>query len=131
MARFRSRRPFFDQRAAFRIGHTIGSACASIALLLLCLFVAGPYIPPPSAHAEPAISPTPTDTPPTATPIPPTLMLVSPSSGQGPVGARITLSGAHWIVSSVTIGAALAAANCDTPSSWEQTLGFVTPKPTG
>jgi hypothetical protein len=88
----------------------------------------------PSVYAEPAASPTPTDTPalPTATPIPPpTLALVSPSSGQGPVGARITLSGAHWTVSSVTIGAALAASDCDTPTSWEQTLGFVTPKPTG
>jgi hypothetical protein len=128
MARFRSRRTLLVRRAALRIG----SACASLALLLLCLFVAGPYPPPPSAHAEPATSPTPTDTPapPTATPIPPTLALVSPSSGQGPVGARITLAGAHWTASSVTIGAALTA-NCDTPSSWEQALGFVTPNPSG
>jgi hypothetical protein len=101
--------------------------------LLLCLFVAGPHTSSPSAHAEPAVSPTPTDTPapPTATPAPPTLALVSPSSGQGPVGARITLAGAHWTASSVTIGAALAATNCATPASWEQTLGFVAPKPTG
>jgi hypothetical protein len=129
MARFRSRRPLFVRRAAFRIG----SACARLALLLLCLFVAGLHAPTPSAHAEPAVSPTPTNTPapPTATPTAPTLALVSPSSGQGPVGARITLSGAHWTVSSVTIGAALAAADCDTASSWEQTLGFVTPKLTG
>ena len=133
MARFRGRGPLFARRAVFRRGARIGSACASVALLLLCLFVAGPHTPPPSAHAEPATSLSPTDTPvpPTTTPIPPTLALVSPSSGQGPVGARITLSGAHWTASSVTIGAALAAANCDTPSSWEQTLGFVTPKPTG
>jgi hypothetical protein len=43
----------------------------------------------------------------------------------------MTLAGAHWTVSGVTIGVALAATDCDTPSSWEQTIGFVTPKPTG
>ena len=43
----------------------------------------------------------------------------------------MTLAGAHWTVSGVTIGVALAAADCDTPASWEQTIGFVTPKPTG
>ena len=135
MARFRSRRPFSTRRAAFRAGFRIASACASLTLLLLCLFIAGPQtLLPPSAYAEPAASPTPTDTPapPTATPIPPpSLTLVSPSSGQGPVGARMTLAGAHWTVSGVTIGVALAAADCDTPASWEQTIGFVTPKPTG
>jgi len=135
MARFRSRRPFSTRSAAFRAGFRIASVCASLTLLLLCLFIAGPQtLLPPSAYAEPAASPTPTDTPapPTATPIPPpSLTLVSPSSGQGPVGARMTLAGAHWTVSGVTIGVALAAADCDTPASWEQTIGFVTPKPTG
>jgi hypothetical protein len=58
-------------------------------------------------------------------------MLVSPSSGQGPVGARMTLAGAHWTVSSVTIGVALAAPDCGTPASWEQSIGFAAPKPTG
>jgi hypothetical protein len=43
----------------------------------------------------------------------------------------MTLAGAHWTVSSVTIGVALAAADCATPASWEQSIGFVTPKPTG
>ena len=135
MARFHSRRPLFIRRDAFRPGLKIASACASLALLLLCLFAADPHtLLTPSAYAEPATSPTPTDTPapPTATPIPPpSLTLVSPSSGQGPVGARMTLSGAHWAVSGVTIGVALAAADCNTPASWEQTIGFVTPKPTG
>jgi hypothetical protein len=135
MARFRSRRPFSSRRVALRPGFRIASACASLALLLLCFFAAGSYtLLAPSAYAEPAASPTPTDTPapPTATPIPPpSLTLVSPSSGQGPVGARMTLSGAHWTTSSVTIGVALAAADCGTPASWEQTIGLVTPKPSG
>jgi hypothetical protein len=43
----------------------------------------------------------------------------------------MTLAGAHWTVSSVTIGVALAAADCDTPASWAQAIGFVTPKPAG
>jgi hypothetical protein len=43
----------------------------------------------------------------------------------------MTLAGAHWAVSSVAIGVALAAANCATPASWEQAIGFVAPKPTG
>ncbi|HEY7021376.1 MAG TPA: hypothetical protein VH349_09685, partial [Ktedonobacterales bacterium] len=128
MARFRSRRPFSTRRAAFRLGFRVASACASLTLLLLCLFAAGPdTLLAPSAYAEPAASPTPTDTPapPTATPIPPaSLTLVSPSSGQGPIGARMTLAGAHWMVSGVTIGVAQAAADCDTPASWEQTIGF-------
>jgi hypothetical protein len=47
------------------------------------------------------------------------------------VGARITLSGANWPVGSVTIGVALAAASCDTPASYEQTIGFVAPQPSG
>jgi hypothetical protein len=131
MARFRSRRLFSTQGAALRIA----SACASLTLLLLCLFAADPHTHlAPNAYAEPAASPTPTDTPapPTATPIPPpSLTLVSPSSGQGPVGARMTLAGAHWALSGVTLGVALAAADCDTPASWEQTIGFVTPKPSG
>jgi hypothetical protein len=43
----------------------------------------------------------------------------------------MTLAGAHWTVASVTIGAALSTSNCDTPTSWEQTLGFVTPTSAG
>src|SRR5262245_19645132 len=131
MARVPSWRPFSTRRAAFRLA----SACASLALVLLSLYIAGPRtFLAPSVYAEPAASPTPTDTPapPTATPIPPpSLTLVSPSAGQGPVGARMTLSGAHWTVSSVTIGVALTAADCDTPTSWEQAIGLVTPKSTG
>lgn len=131
MARTAGRRFFSARNAALRAG----SACASLALLLLCLFVITPAgVFTPNAHAAPASSPTATYTPttPTATPNPPpNLALVSPSSGQGPVGARITLAGANWTVSSVTIGVALATASCDTPASYEQTIGFVAPQPTG
>jgi hypothetical protein len=103
--------------------------------MLYCLaFLVAFAVSTPSAQAAPADSPTPTDTPvpPTATLVPaPTLALVSPSSGQGPVGARITLSGARWSVSTVTIGAALAAGSCGAQASWEQTIGFVAPRATG
>jgi hypothetical protein len=40
------------------------------------------------------------------------LALVSPSSGQGPVGATLTVSGSTWNTSQVAIGAATSSANC-------------------
>jgi hypothetical protein len=104
----------------------------SLAALLFCVSLAvfGASFAP-VASAAPAASPTPTDTP-TTTPAPaPSLKLVSPSSGQGPVGARMTLSGANWATTSVTIGVALAAASCSTPASYEETIGFVAPTVVG
>lgn len=131
MARVPGQRPLSGRRATLNVA----SACASLALVWLCLLIAASAtFFAPGAHAAPAVSPTPTDTPvpPTATPVPPpTLALVSPSSGQGPVGARMTLSGAYWITSSVSIGVALDTTSCGAPASWEQTMGFVTPKVAG
>lgn len=56
----------------------------------------------------------------------PSLTLVSPSSGQGPVGASVTVSGSGWTGGSVAIGAAQAQANCASNSSWTATFKTVT-----
>ena len=53
----------------------------------------------------------------------PSLTLVSPTSGQGPVGAHVTVSGNNWSTSSVSIGAAQSASACASSSSWQTTFG--------
>lgn len=50
------------------------------------------------------------------------LTLVSPSSGQGPVGAHVTVSGSGWSGGSVAIGAAQSAANCASGTTWATTF---------
>lgn len=56
-----------------------------------------------------------------------TLTLVSPSSGQGPVGAHLTVSGSGWTSGSVAVGAAQSAANCATGPTWMTTFKVETP----
>lgn len=50
------------------------------------------------------------------------LTLVSPSSGQGPVGAHVTVSGSGWSGGSVAVGAAQSAANCASGTTWAATF---------
>jgi len=109
---------------------------ASLALLLLGLLPGfGGTISAVEAHPAFDASPTATSTAtttPTPAPTPaPTLTLVSPSSGQGPVGARLTLSGAHWPASGVDFGAASSTSDCATPASWTEPIGHATPGATG
>ncbi len=101
--------------------------CAALALLSV---PAGAETPP-GPPQPPALGPSPTNTPtgspspsttatatPTATTPPPTatpatLALLSPRSGRGPVGANLSVSGAGYAGSSVTIFAS-PSATCDT-----------------
>lgn len=55
----------------------------------------------------------------------PSLTLVSPSSGQGPVGAHVAVSGSGWTVDSVAIGAAQSATNCVSSTTWTATFTTV------
>lgn len=60
-----------------------------------------------------------------------TIALLSPSSGQGPVGAEITVQGSQWTDAEVAIGAASSAANCANPtagsaSGWVASFGTTT-----
>ncbi len=55
------------------------------------------------------------------------LTLVSPSSGQGPVGAHLTVSGSDWTAASVVVGAAQSAANCASGTTWTTTFATFTP----
>lgn len=57
----------------------------------------------------------------------PTLTLVSPSSGQGPVGAHLTVSGSGWTGGSVAVGAASSATNCVSGQTWTTTFATFTP----
>ena len=59
---------------------------------------------------SPTVTPSPTAT---ATPTPVTLKLISPSSHKGPVGANLTLTGANWTSSTVSLGIS-AGADCST-----------------
>src|SRR5258708_33575294 len=65
----------------------------------------------PSPSTTATATPTATTPPPTATPA--TLALLSPRSGRGPVGANLSVSGAGYAGSSVTIFAS-PSATCDT-----------------
>lgn len=96
-----------------------------LALATLCLLVAAvnftsggfaPHVAKANALDEtPSVSPSVTDTPTntaTATPAtPPSINLVSPSSGQGPVGSHVTISGSNLPTGSVSIYAA-SQSNC-------------------
>lgn len=53
---------------------------------------------------------------------PGSLTLVSPSSGQGPVGAHVTVRGDSWAANSVAIGAAQSAGNCASGTTWSVTF---------
>lgn len=63
----------------------------------------------------------------TAAAIPPTLTIAVPSSGQGPVGAHITITGSNWGASDVLVGAAAPGASCANQGGWSQTFGQVRP----
>lgn len=73
---------------------------------------------------------------PTATPTatatqaatPPSLALAVPSSGQGPVGAHLTLTGSNWGTTDVLVGVASPGASCADPNSWTQTFNQVRPQ---
>jgi hypothetical protein len=58
----------------------------------------------------------------------PTLTLAVPSSGQGPVGAHITVIGSNWATADVLVGVAAPGAACSDPSSWVQTFNRVRPQ---
>ena len=71
-------------------------------------------------------------TPSPTTPVgPPTLTLSVPSSGQGPMGAHVTVIGSNWATSDVLVGVAAPGAACADPNSWAQTLNHVRPQSDG
>ena len=67
------------------------------------------------------------DTSPTASG-PPTLSLAVPSSGQGPVGAHLTIIGSNWGATDVLVGAAAPGLSCSDPNNWTQTFNHVRPQ---
>lgn len=88
------------------------------------------FAPAAPATDSPTSSATATETPttaPTATTAPVTFSLVSPSAGSGPVGAQLTLSGAHWGHGDVALGAATASASCGSPGSWVASFPSASP----
>src|SRR6185437_6073839 len=78
----------------------------------------------PITHLDVTPSPTPSVGP-------PTLTLSVPSSGQGPMGAHITVIGSNWATSDVLVGVASPGAACDDPNSWAQKLNHVRPQSDG
>ncbi|HEY1389848.1 MAG TPA: hypothetical protein VGF38_15015 [Ktedonobacterales bacterium] len=69
----------------------------------------------PITHLDASPSPT--------TPVgPPTLTLSVPSSGQGPMGAHVTVIGSNWATSDVLAGIAAPGAACADPNSWAHIL---------
>lgn len=80
----------------------------------------------PSAAKDDSPTPTPSATA-TSTAIPPTLTLAVPVSGQGPVGAHITITGSNWSTSDVLVGAAAPGVPCANQGGWSQTFGQVRP----
>lgn len=80
--------------------------------------------------ASPTDTPTATNTPtppPTATAVPVTFSLVSPSAASGPVGAQVTVSGAHWGHGAVSLGAASGSDACNDTSSWVASFPSASP----
>lgn len=129
-----------------RLGRRLSRAlCALGTALLACVLLAlGAVVGAPSsvsgvpvARAGAAIAATdsPTATPSaTSTPAPVnpgTFSLVSPSSGQGPVGAHVTVSGGNWTNGQVMIGAAQPGSQCGAPSSWSTKFGNSQPDGSG
>jgi hypothetical protein len=99
----------------------------------LCLFPASGtvYGAPNERHAPRApkdASPTDTATPTATTVIPPAMTLATPASGQGPVGAHITVTGSNWGSGDVVVGAAAPGASCGNQGGWAQTFGNVRPQ---
>lgn len=103
----------------------------SLALLIGITSLLGGLAQPVMAHNAPRVhfDASPTDTP-TATPPanPPTLALVAPDTGQGPVGAHLTLTGANWGTDDVLVGAAAPGNSCADPNAWTQTFNHVRPQ---
>jgi flagellar basal body-associated protein FliL len=58
---------------------------------------------------------------------PPTLLLSVPASGQGPVGAHITVIGSNWGTADVLVGVAAPGASCANVGGWAQTFSHVRP----
>lgn len=110
------------------------AGCAVLSLALI--FQIGGFSPGGVAYGAPlnhsgsnvanALDATPTITVPAANP--PTLSLAVPSSGAGPVGAHLTVTGSNWGAADVAIGAAAPGASCADPNSWIQTLLHVRPQ---
>jgi hypothetical protein len=100
---------------------------ASVALLLSLTtrHVSAHALGKPAPPAAPAAA-TPTVTPTPA--VPPTLSLVSPSSGTGPVGAKVTVAGNNWH-SAVAVGEIPGSGDCSNQSAWGHTFGH--PQPNG
>ncbi len=84
-----------------------------------------------SAHSPGDVPVAPADASPTATATPagpPTLTLVSPSSGTGPVNAKLTVAGDNWS-GAVNVGAILSPGDCSNKSGWAKSFG--SPKANG
>ena len=77
----------------------------ALTLQLYALPVSGVVYGAPNAPQDDPSTATPSATATTAA-IPPTMTLAMPSSGQGPVGAHLTLTGANWGTDDVLVGAA-------------------------
>ena len=73
-------------------------------------------------------SPTDTATPTATTAIPPAMTLAVPASGQGPVGAHLTITGSNWGSGDVVVGAVEQGGSCGNQGSWAQTFGHVRPQ---
>ena len=78
--------------------------------------------------ANPANPAHPADTSPTASG-PPTLSLAAPSSGQGPVGAHLTIIGSNWGGADVLVGQPLQGCHVATPTTGRRRLITCVPKP--
>lgn len=79
-----------------------------------------------TAYSAPGTTPVTTATA-TQTTNPPTLLLSVPASGQGPVGAHITVIGSNWGTTDVLIGVAAPGTSCANVSNWAQTFSHVRP----
>ena len=61
-----------------------------------------------------------------------TVTIVSPSSGQGPVGATVTVNGSGWVgASQVSIGVATSTTACANTGTWSATVGQAAPASDG
>src|SRR5215475_8188174 len=100
---------------------------ALVAAALLLSFLAGnasaqaPAGAPAGAPAV-AAADTPTVTPSPTPAVPPTLTLVSPSSGTGPVGAKLTVAGDNWS-DTVAVGAVVSPGDCSNKGGWVKSFG--------
>lgn len=119
-----------DMRASGRPGGHIGFAArrltahaarvTAVALLVGCVCALGLLLQATQAAPRPFVAPVAQAA--GHLDAPGSLTLVSPSSGQGPVGAHVTVRGSGWAVGSVAIGAAQSAANCASGTTWSVTF---------